>query len=119
MEIARIEKLTEKVRACLEKHPDTRDDDVLLTYRIIETYRPDDVRQIEVDGSPVVFIRARAVFAVREDQVKRIRAKIQNELGEFLPTNPEVRRKRKISEEAWQRWATGGRAPEEPWTNRD
>ena len=109
MEIARIEKLTEKVRWVLEHQPDTRNDDVLLTYRIIEQYRPDDVRQVEVDGKPVLFIRARAVFAVREDQVKRIRAKIQNELGEFLPTDPEVRRKRKISEEAWQRWAVSCR----------
>lgn len=107
MEIAKINLLTEKVRYCLEKYPETRNDDALLTLRIIQAYLPEDVHLIAVPDSPkpVAFVRYRALMRVREDNVKRIRAKIQNEEGLFLPTDPKVREKRKINEEAWLKWA--------------
>lgn len=37
----------------------------------------------------------------REDNIKRYRAIIQNQEKKFLPTNPEVRRKRRTLEEDW------------------
>lgn len=41
----------------------------------------------------------------REDNIKRIRAKIQNEEHKYLPTTLEVARQRKISEEEWKAWS--------------
>jgi len=38
----------------------------------------------------------------REDHVKRIRAKIQNEEGRLLPTRWEVAKQRKIEEQKWR-----------------
>jgi len=107
MEIEKIHRLTEKVRYCLEKYPEARNDDAVLTLRIIEAYLPDDVRMIVVQEGekPVPFVRYRALIRVREDQVKRVRAKIQNEEGRFLPTDERVRKARKISEEAWFKWS--------------
>lgn len=101
MDIERIHKLTEKVLYCLEKNPATRNDDALLTINIIQTYLPDEV----MDREGRLFISARALLRVREDAVKRIRAKIQNEEGRFLPTSEAVRKARKISEEAWFTWS--------------
>lgn len=48
---------------------------------------------------------AKIVDLPREDHIKRIRAKIQNEEKKFLPTTEEVRRQRKISEEDWRAWS--------------
>lgn len=45
----------------------------------------------------------------REDNIKRIRAKIQNEEKKFLPSDPEVRKQRKISEDDWYDWAAGNK----------
>lgn len=38
----------------------------------------------------------------REDNIKKIRAVLQNEKGIYLPTDPQVRKKRKIEEYVWQ-----------------
>lgn len=45
------------------------------------------------------------LFLPREDNIKRIRAKIQNEEHRYLPTTPEIRAKRKISESEWRAWS--------------
>lgn len=50
----------------------------------------------------------------REDNVKRVRAKIQNEEHKYLPTNPDVLIKRGILEEYWQD-ALGYSLTKEEW----
>jgi len=94
----RIKNLEEKVLYVLEKHKDTRNDDATLTFYIIWEYSRKDVMQHE--GK--TWISTEALRWCREDACKRIRAKIQNERGLFLPTTEEVRKKRNISEERWR-----------------
>ena len=50
----------------------------------------------------------------REDNVKRVRAKIQNEEHKYLPTNPEVLIKRGILEDYWHD-ALGYNLTKEEW----
>ena len=91
--------LKEKVLYVLERNPETRNDDAILTFTIIATYLPDEV--IIKDNK--YFISTYALKRVREDNVKRIRATIQNEDKKFLPTLESVRRQRKINEEDWRK----------------
>lgn len=98
----RIKLLAEKVKYCLNKFPDSRNDDTLLTYYIIATYLPDEIEKKE---SGKVYISYEAMGRIREDHVKRVRAKIQNEEHKYLPTDPIVRKKRKISEAYWHQWS--------------
>lgn len=90
--------LKEKVLYVLERNPETRNDDAILTFTIIATYLPEEV--IIKDGK--YFISTYALKRIREDNVKRIRAIIQNEEHKLLPTLESVRRQRKISEEQWR-----------------
>lgn len=100
----RINFLEEKVRHVLEKYPDTRNDDVQLTFFIIHEYMPDQMQQI--DGQ--WWVSTEALKRIREDNVKRIRARIQNEEHEFLPTVESVRNQRKIREEEWLAYTRKG-----------
>jgi len=83
----------------------TRNSDQLLTVRIWERYYPKLVcrmpEQFTNVREPFVFI-SDVLKLPREDNVKRIRAVIQNVEHRYLPTDPAVRRRRKISEEAWR-----------------
>lgn len=40
----------------------------------------------------------------KEDNVKRIRATIQNQKNQFLPTDEVIRKKRQIKEEEWRKY---------------
>lgn len=86
----------------LERHPETRDDDVVLTVKMVEIYMPEHVH---VSGEGTVWLTVSAIRAIREDHVKRVRAHVQNDLHLFLPTDPSVRKKRGISEDEWKSWA--------------
>jgi hypothetical protein len=102
-----LKNLKDKVLYCLEHFPISRNDDAYLTWCIIYTYLPDEVK--EIDGR--WYLTKEAMYRVREDHVKRIRATVQNKrdesgncTGSFLPTEPDVRRKRQLSEEDWRRF---------------
>ncbi len=102
MEIERIKDLQEKVLYILENHPDTRNDDIQLTCMIVLKHRPKDIK--EIDGQ--WWMTTKAMRWCREDNVKRVRAKIQNDPKNprFLPTDPAVRKKRNIEEETWREY---------------
>lgn len=56
--------------------------------------------------TPVPMIDLKTIIELpREDNIKRVRAKIQNEEHKYLPTTEEVRKQRKISEEEWHAWS--------------
>jgi hypothetical protein len=97
--LERIKRLDEKVRWTMKMYPSTRNDDTALTLKIIECYLPDHIRFEDWGGT---WVTAEAMFRVREDCVKRIRAKIQNIEGKFLPDDPVVRAQRKLSQQAWE-----------------
>ena len=91
-----VHQLKEKVIDCLTKYPHTRNCDMWLTFAIIWRYLPEEIKTIDNK----TFISTDALKLIREDNVKRIRAKLNSE-GKFLPDNPLVRAQRKINEERW------------------
>ena len=91
-----MENLQEKVIECLKHYPHTRNNDAQFTFCVIWKYYPTEVKIIDEEW----FISTKALKIVREDGVKRIRAKL-NEQGLYLPDDPNVRRQRKIKEQEW------------------
>ncbi len=98
-QLEKIKQLKVKVEHCLATYPHTRDNDAQLTFCVIYVYLPNEIKII--DGKN--YISTEALKAVREDQVKRIRARF-NARGQYLSNDPEVRKQRKISEEAWRKF---------------
>lgn len=94
-----MKNLKEKIIHCLEKFPNTRNDDAQLTFKVIHEYYPDEIFYDEKKER--WFISTFALKQIREDHVKRIRAKL-NEEHLFLPTNPKVCKQRKIAEKYWR-----------------
>lgn len=92
--------LKDKILHCLQKYPQTRDSDVLLTRAVWHEYHFGSVWQH--NGRTAVYTED-LMKLPREDHCKRIRAKIQNEEHKFLPTSETVRKTRKIEEFWWCR----------------
>lgn len=86
---------------CLERFPETRNSDVALTIKIWEEYHKSKIMVDFQSKRNYVFLED--IFDLpREDGIKRIRAKIQNEKLMFLPTDLEVARQRDINYEVWR-----------------
>lgn len=92
--------LTQQILVILEKIPDTRNDDVLLTTEIWKEFYGDMIYDLKTD-SPFIFL-SELWKLPREDHIKRIRAKIQNVDKRFLPTSWEVAKKRQINQWVWE-----------------
>lgn len=90
--------LKEKILFCLEKHPQTRNSDILLTRAVWHEFNNSKIFQHE--GRPAVYLED-MMDLPREDNIKRLRAVIQNVEHKFLPTSEEVCRQRKIEEFWW------------------
>lgn len=90
-----------QVMSCLNGCMKCREDDVHLTMHIWVKHYGSKVHNDE--GHPYVYLSDIGKLP-REDRVKRIRAKIQNEEHQYLPGNPEVRRKRNIGESEWRQY---------------
>ncbi len=90
-------KLKDQVEFCLKNIPATRDSDIKLTLNIWRQFFPQSIKKIDDD----FFVRARDMYELpREDNVKRIRAKF-NENGEYLTDKPQIRKARKQKEIEW------------------
>ena len=99
--MGRVNALKAKVLATLERYPETRNDDVVLTLQIWKSYY---YQRIITGQNGHQYIDLAAVRDLpREDHVKRVRAVIQNEERKFLPITVEVAIKRGMSEEEWRR----------------
>lgn len=98
MDFSQIKTLKRKVEYVLISWPETRNSDIELTHRIWKVFHRGDLAQS--NGKTLVYLDA--MFKLpREDNVKRIRAKFQNEKGLYLPTSWEVAKKRNINELVW------------------
>lgn len=103
----RISKLKRYILETLRRYPQARNSDVWLTCKIWVDYFPSRIVRDENDKNPMV--RLNDIFDLpREDHVKRIRAKIQNEEGLYLPTSLEVAKQRKINEQVWHDYMARG-----------
>lgn len=99
MTISEIKKLKDKVEYCLREHPETRNSDIRLTHQIWATFHPRDL--LRVNGQWMVSLKAMYELP-REDNVKRVRAKFQNEENKYLPTDLDIALKRGILEDVWR-----------------
>lgn len=118
MTTKKIANLHKMVSAFLRDFPDLRNDDIALQIALIRHKYPSAVRVSQVDGFEYVTIWALKRFT--QDNVKRVRAKIQNEEGLYLPGDPAVRKARKIKEEEWEKWARSDIKPIVPhWSETD
>jgi len=96
-----IKELKIKVERILRDFPSARNSDVYLTQMIIYSYCHSQVKK---DKHGRYWFSADSFYMVREDNVKRIRAYIQNVQGRFLPDDLKVRKQRNIDEEAWRKF---------------
>lgn len=91
--------LKEKVFEALKWNPETRNSDIELTKRIWLVHHSNLIGS-DYKGQ---FVYLNDLISLpREDNIKRIRAKIQNEEGLFLPTSLEIARRRGINERVWR-----------------
>lgn len=96
-------KLRDMVETVLRDAEDTRNSDVTLTIEIWRRYYPEHILNTSKGEKSGLFLGSLYELP-REDNVKRIRAKLQNEENKYLPTIEAVRVKRKISEESWYKY---------------
>lgn len=97
-----IKKLREAILEVLKVYPKARDSDQWLTLKIWQLYFPSRVVTLPDES---IAIRFRDIMEMpREDNVKRLRAKIQNEEMLYLPTSWEVAKKRGIKEQQWKEY---------------
>jgi hypothetical protein len=94
--------LDAQVRYCLEKFPATRNSDITLTQQLWMTFHKGVLLFSEQYGYCAQLTK---LFDLpREDNVKRVRAKIQNTEFLFLPTSLGVAKKRGWHEEDWLKY---------------
>jgi len=96
------ETLVRTVVSIMEADTESRNDDRRLTFKVLLRLKG------ESDREPVLTLKLRELrklpaFAT----ITRVRAVIQNNLHKYLPTSPEVRRKRLINEDVWMEYITG------------
>jgi len=89
-------KLKDKIEYCLTKYPNTANSDVQLTFSVIHEFHNSHIKQI--DGK--WWTSCEIQKEIREDHIKRIRAKF-NEEGKYLPTDPRVIKQRRLKEQVW------------------
>lgn len=98
-----IDTLKSQVLRVLEKYPKTRDSDVRLMLILWQMFYPSRIHKTEPVNRTYIFLQD-IMDMPREDNIKRVRAIIQNVEGKFLPTSLEVAKQRKINEEVWKEY---------------
>ena len=99
--MSKQESLEKKIRKVLEVDTESRNSDIRLTQMVWWTSYRSHLRMI--DGKP--YIEMKELFTLpREDNIKRVRAKIQNVDKEFLPTDPKVAEKRGWEIDEWREY---------------
>lgn len=83
----KLRKLYDQVEICLKNFEETRNSDIELTHRIWKEFYPGQIQYI--GSRPAVYLDS--MFDLpREDNVKRVRANIQNVEKRFVPTDWKV-----------------------------
>ena len=98
--IKKIKGLKEKVLTILEKYPETRNSDIKLTNAIWFEYYKEFLVALPNGEAGVSLLN---IYELpHQDNIKRLRAHIQNKKKMFLPTSLEVAKQRKWLEEDWR-----------------
>jgi len=90
----------QRVRVILERYPNARNNDGTLLAHYIKDFLPYMVQQ-DKEGEWSVKLKDIKSMPPLEN-IRRSRQLIQNDGGEFLPTDPEVIKARKIKEKNWR-----------------
>lgn len=94
--------LSRMVEETLRDYPKTRDDDILLTQAIWWRYYRHLLEERKDGDSIEYLVNVKYIKELpREDHIKRYRARFQNENRIYLPTNKEVAKQRRWSENQW------------------
>ena len=97
-----IETLTKTVISILEADTESRNDDRRLTFKVLQRLQGGEGK------GPFLELKLRDIWKLPAfATITRVRAILQNQLHKYLPTSPEIRRKRLISEDAWMEYITG------------
>jgi hypothetical protein len=92
--------LLDQVEFVLATYPETRNSDITLTLQLWEVYYPQFLHK---DNGGATIINARDLFDLpREDNIKRVRAKFQNEQQKYLPTSIDVLINRAKASKEWR-----------------
>lgn len=100
-----IKNLKDKVWCLLRDHPKARDSDQWATIKLWTILFPHLIDYTD-PKNPKIALKD-IMNMPREDNVKRVRAIIQNVDGEFLPTSEEVAKQRKINMDVWRSYTNG------------
>lgn len=99
--MTKIKDLDKKVRNILHTDEKSRNSDIRLTQLIWWTYYSQHIHKFNES----YYVEITSLFDLpREDNIKRIRAKIQNEEKLYLPTDPAVAKKRGWNEDEWREY---------------
>lgn len=92
-----LNSVKEEVQRLLEKYPRTRDNDFYLQWLYLKGYlrRKYDIQL------PMIPFEAIDEISGKLETVSRVRRQLQSS-GQFLPTDPEVLRKRRLKEEEYR-----------------
>lgn len=103
MELEEITKLDAKVRAVLADDLESRNSDITLTIAVWLRFESDKIVKNISTGRRYVALDD--LFTLpREDNIKRVRAKIQNDEKKYVPTRLDVALKRKWLEGEWRKY---------------
>lgn len=93
--------LERQIRHVLSTDLKSRDSDIRLTQMVWWNHYRSKLHQV---NNRIMVDIADLFELPREDHVARIRRKIQNDNKEFLPTTPEIAKKRGMEEDEWRRY---------------
>jgi len=94
--------LKKQVEKMLKECEKCRCSDIHLTLHL---WYEDYPNMVHDKGTPDSYVYLRDIKDLpREDNVKRVRAKFQNEENLYLPADPKVRLKRGIEEVKWRKF---------------
>jgi len=95
-----LKTLKAQVEQMLINYPEARDSDITLMILLWRQYFPSQIFRFQ-NGTEYVAVNS-LYDLPREDNIKRIRAKFQNDEGKYLPTKLEIALKRGIKENEWR-----------------
>lgn len=94
-----MEKITkDRVEKLLREVPELRNNDLKLVWAFWSTYDTNRSELNTISRDEFVNILSNPACIIR------LRALIQNEEGNYLPNNPEIRKQRRISQEKWDEY---------------
>jgi len=100
MQKSTLKTVTKKVEYCLREFDETRNSDIELTIRLWKEFYPKYIKTGK-NGEEGIWLKD--LFDLpREEHIRRIRAKIQNDLGKYIPTSWEVAKAREFNEDKWR-----------------